>query len=326
MGNDVKISIIIPVYNVEQYLEQCLDSVLQQTFKNYEIILVDDGSSDNSGVICDKFAFKYSFIHVIHKTNGGLSSARNAGLAVATGSYVLFVDSDDYIGKNAISQIISTVEQHDIDVVFLEAFKVFDNTDTVPMGDGIRADELNGKSKKDIMAYLSTLPKFPGSACAKLVRRELIDEHKLLFKENLLSEDIDWTIRLLLEANTFSYCNAKYYYYRQNRKGSITSIPSTKRLYSLLSIIKEWASLDMSRPYQIEINAFLAYEYMILLYLYGMLTPEHRKLMRQSVREFAWILKFSRNTKVRIVSILYKFCGVEITAMILSKYKELISR
>ena len=161
MGNDVKISIIIPVYNVEQYLEQCLDSILRQTYKNYEIILVDDGSSDNSGVICDKFAFKYSFIHVIHKTNGGLSSARNAGLDVATGSYVLFVDSDDYIGENAISQIISTVGQHDIDVVFLEAFKVFNNTDAVPMGDGIRADELNGKSKEDIMAYLSTLPKFP---------------------------------------------------------------------------------------------------------------------------------------------------------------------
>ena len=93
------ISIIVPVYNVENYLKECIDSILRQEFRDYEIILVDDGSKDDSGKICDEYGKKYSFISVIHKKNGGLSDARNFGLKIAKGEYILFIDSDDYIAK-----------------------------------------------------------------------------------------------------------------------------------------------------------------------------------------------------------------------------------
>ena len=117
------ISFIVPIYNVEKYLNECVDSILSQDFEDYEIILIDDGSTDNSGAICDEYARRYENIIVKHKLNGGLSDARNAGIELANGKYVLFVDSDDYIGKNSISAIVNCLNEQKktIDVVFLDA-------------------------------------------------------------------------------------------------------------------------------------------------------------------------------------------------------------
>ena len=101
MRENITFSVIIPIYNVEAFLKECIDSVLQQTYKDYEIILVDDGSTDESGAIADTYARNYPGINVIHRNNGGLSAARNTGIEAAKGRYIIFVDSDDYIDKNA---------------------------------------------------------------------------------------------------------------------------------------------------------------------------------------------------------------------------------
>lgn len=136
------ISIIIPVYNVERYVSICIISILEQSFQDYEIILVDDGSKDRSGSICDEYREKDSRISVIHKTNGGLSDARNAGLKQAKGEYVLFVDSDDYIGEDSLQSIAKCVESQTqrTDVMFLEAYKVFPDGQTVSLGDGYQSE------------------------------------------------------------------------------------------------------------------------------------------------------------------------------------------
>ena len=102
-----KISVIVPIYNTEKYLKRCFDSILSSTYENLEVILVDDGSPDNSGKICDEYAARDSRIRVIHKKNGGLSSARNAGLDIATGDYVTFVDSDDYIASDIYEKLVA---------------------------------------------------------------------------------------------------------------------------------------------------------------------------------------------------------------------------
>ena len=111
------ISIIIPVYKVEPYLRKCLDSVVQQTYRNLEIILVDDGSPDSCGAICDEYATKDERITVIHQENKGLSAARNAGLDIATGDYIQFVDSDDWIEPDALATVLSIAEDHHVDIV-----------------------------------------------------------------------------------------------------------------------------------------------------------------------------------------------------------------
>lgn len=118
------ISIIVPVYKVENYLSKCLDSMICQTYKNIEIILVDDGSPDNSGKICDDYAKKDSRIKVIHKENGGLSDARNAGLKIATGKYIGFVDSDDYISVEMYEKLYNQAKKEDADIACCNYYRV----------------------------------------------------------------------------------------------------------------------------------------------------------------------------------------------------------
>lgn len=118
------VSVIVPVYKVEKYLHRCIDSIINQTYKNLEIILVDDGSPDNCGKICDEYAEKDNRIKVIHKSNGGLSSARNAGLDVANGDYVYFVDSDDYIDTKLVEDNLNLAIEHDADMVCFNYFEV----------------------------------------------------------------------------------------------------------------------------------------------------------------------------------------------------------
>ena len=110
------ISVVIPVYNVEKYLEKCLDSVVEQTYRNLEIILVDDGSTDNSGAICDRYAQKDSRVVVIHQKNGGLSKARNVGIDTATGKYISFIDSDDYVGSCYIETLYKEIKPNIINL------------------------------------------------------------------------------------------------------------------------------------------------------------------------------------------------------------------
>ena len=117
--NTPLISIIVPVYNVEKYLDKCVQSLLNQTYKNIEIILVDDGSPDNSGIMCDEYAAKDSRVKVVHKQNGGLVSARNAGFDVMTGDWHMYVDSDDWIDLNTCEKLIAAINRHpDEDMVF----------------------------------------------------------------------------------------------------------------------------------------------------------------------------------------------------------------
>ncbi len=313
------ISIIIPVYNVEAYIETCVDSVLAQDFTDCEILLVNDGSTDNSGTICDRYAAQHDRVRVIHQENGGLSDARNVGLRAATGDYVLFVDSDDYIGAGSLAGVAAAAgyPQGAADVVFLEACKVFPNRSTVSLGEGYIAARINDRPKDEVMAHLASLPKYPGSACTKLICRQLIVDNDLYFEKGLLSEDIDWTLALLQKATRFSYCDAPYYYYRQGRTGSITNTVGIKHVRDMLYIIDKWASRSLGRPYQQEFNAFMAYEYMILLLNYGSLARRDRAALHGDVKRLAWVLSYARAKKARLTAACCRLLGVELTARLL---------
>lgn len=321
------ISIIIPVYNVENYLKECINSVLEQKFKDYEIILVNDGSRDNGGKICDEYSKKYSFISTIHKENGGLSEARNFGLRIAKGEYILFIDSDDYIAKESLSVIAEKILLNKkIDLIFLDAIKFYPDGKIIPMNDGYKEKEINGKSKDEVMKYLAKLSKFPGSACTKLISNRLIQENKLYFKKGILSEDIDWTIRLLKVAENFLYIEMPYYYYRQNREGSITNTISLKKLECNLLIIEKYSSKNLKLNYQQEINSFMAYEFVIALYNYGLLTPKEKKLIINKLKKNKWILKYSNLNKIKFIKFFINIFGIENVAKILNIYKNFLTK
>lgn len=322
-----KFSIIVPVYNVENYLEECVNSILNQEFHDYEIILVNDGSTDKSGEICDEYAKKFENIKVIHQTNSGSSCARNTGINHAQGTFILFVDSDDFINKGSLSEISKCIsEDPSVDVIFLRAMKFYKSSNTKILETGYDKRAIFQKPKEEVLKHLTTLDKFPGSASTKLVSRELIINNDLYFRQGLFSEDIDWTIRLLKAAQRFNYCDYPYYFYRQNRSGSITNSISIKNIESLLKIIKGH-SVKSSQNDSVQhiINQFLAYEYVVLLANISNANLKKDKINEfiEEAKKYKWLLKTSNNKKVIATNIICNIFGLKFTSRLLSYYLKL---
>ena len=215
---EVKISVIIPVYNVERYLAQCVDSVISQSYKNLEIILVDDGSSDNSPQICDDFAKQDSRIKVVHKVNGGLSSARNAGIEIAGGDYLLFLDSDDYWDSvDAMKACAEVCRKYHPDVVMF-GYKKYYQMDSRTEVRGISVSDFNRVYGINDLLHADV---FVTSACNKCVSRHLFTKYHLDFVENQLSEDIEYCIKMIKYADRFMVLDNPFYIYRQQNIAKI---------------------------------------------------------------------------------------------------------
>lgn len=228
--NDELISIIVPVYNVEQYIKNCVRSIATQTYKNIEIILVDDGSTDKSGEICDAFKKTDERIKVVHKMNGGLSDARNVGLDVAAGKYVMFVDSDDYIPDYAVEYLYGLLK---------------DNKSSISIGRLVMTKELNSKAilgngktclynNKEAIGQLLYANRFSTSAPAKLYEKSLFDG--IRFPIGKLHEDL-YTIYKVVDKSPKVVYGSEIVYFYFHRAGSITvSKFSIKRLDALAAL------------------------------------------------------------------------------------------
>lgn len=210
-------SIIIPIYNVEKYLRQCIDSVLAENFLDCEIILVNDGSPDGCGEICDEYANKFSHIKVIHKHNGGLSDARNAGIKEAKGDYLIFLDSDDYwinINKNQKNYIggggiLSDLQLLTNDKIDLILHPSSDNIRRIPK-------EISF-TNNDFINNFEALVKsnyYVSNAWTKIVRREIIIKNNLFFPKGYIHEDLPYSLALARFVKTFAIYNNSFYQYR----------------------------------------------------------------------------------------------------------------
>lgn len=221
------ISIIVPIYNVEQYLKRCVDSLINQTYRNLEIILVDDGSPDRCGEICDEYAKKDSRVKAIHKPNGGLSDARNKGLDVATGDYVMFVDSDDWLESNTCEIISRMAFEYHADVVVFGMNLVYDNGNVVRRGKGIVSH--TPSQEQCILSLIYRVPESGlfNNVCNKMFRRELFDN--IEFPLGRLAEDRGVILKLMHKAKSVYVCeNCFYNYYK--RSGSISISDYSPRL------------------------------------------------------------------------------------------------
>ncbi|MBS4198412.1 glycosyltransferase [Bacillus sp. FJAT-49732] len=240
-----KLSIIVPIYKVEKYLPKCIDSILAQTFTDFELILVNDGSPDNCGRICDEYAKRDKRIIVIHKENGGLSSARNAGIKVARGKYIGFVDSDDFIDKNKYHILLLNAELHSSDVVVCDVIKVNVN----------KIDELNEQENKNYhvkhFTNIQALNELYNSidnifdsmgqkaerwifAVNKIYKRSLF--YSLKFEEGRIFEDEYIAHKIYYQCTKITSISAKLYYYVQRPDSIVNTNFSTKkfdRVYAL---------------------------------------------------------------------------------------------
>ena len=221
----IAITVVIPVYNVEKHLVKCIQSVLKQTFKDYEIILVDDGSTDESGKICDEYVQKYPFVSVIHQENKGLGGARNTGIKAAKGEYILFLDSDDYIDAELLEICYSKVKKYDCDMVLFDLIAVYD--------DGTKGVKYTCKSvsQNDLISNdeIKSLL-FVSSACNRLFRTTLFLDNEIEFPEKLWYEDLRTVTKLISRVKGVYYYNERPLYYYYQRSGSIMHTPDFNRI------------------------------------------------------------------------------------------------
>ncbi|WP_195244231.1 glycosyltransferase family 2 protein [Clostridium celatum] len=215
------ISIIIPVYNAEKYLEQCIDSVLNQSIGNWELILVNDGSKDSSGSICDRYKDIDKRIDVIHISNSGVSHARNVGIRQANSKYVMFVDSDDWIHRDMLKDMLKTIKNTNDQLVVSGVTNVFKDKQIEKNFTKIESISLENNSEgfieliKDYSIY---------GPCRKIYIKEIIDKNNICFKKELFfGEDLVFNLQYLEHIKSISIINKSYYYYRMNE----TSITNT---------------------------------------------------------------------------------------------------
>jgi len=212
------LSVIIPVYNVESYLTRCVDSILRQTYGNLEVILVNDGSRDGSGAICDEFAARDHRVRVIHKENGGLSSARNAGLEAAHGEYITFVDSDDWIVEDAYEHLLSLLEEYDVKLVCGGNVDVFSKTGTQKLGVCPKKKEII--SAEEMVGRMFMIDGCDSSVCDKVFHRSLLEDFH--FPLGKISEDTAVTYKIVLKAGQVAMTDKPFYFY-YHRPDSITT-------------------------------------------------------------------------------------------------------
>ncbi len=230
---ELKLSVIVPIYNVEQYLVKCIDGLLQQelTPEEYEIILVDDGSPDRCGEMCEEYATLHSNVKVIHRNNGGLSAARNSGIGLAQGEYVQFVDPDDYLEPNVLKTLVKKMDDDGLDVLRYnyrnvnELYEVFEpNKVSKPFVDF-------NDSVCDGITFLTERLGFGCYVCQFIIRRKLLDNCH--FKEGIYFEDTEWTPRMLIKAQKVTSIDMLVYNYLM-RKGSITQSVDEKKKRKVL--------------------------------------------------------------------------------------------
>ena len=222
MNNDL-ISIIVPVYNVEKYIVRCLESILSQTYKNIEVIIVNDGSVDKSGEICERYAKKDNRIKLINKSNGGLSDARNKGIDQANGIYITFVDSDDYISQNYVEILYKLIKENNADISICDKYEIYKDNMNVRSETKIIENVYNSK---EVITKLLYGYSYYVSAWAKMYKKELFNN--IRFPYGKLYEDIGTTYLTYLNSTKIAVTNQKLYYYII-RTNSITSGSFTKK-------------------------------------------------------------------------------------------------
>lgn len=233
-----KISIVVPVYNVQSELSRCVDSILNQTYKNLEVILVDDGSTDGCPAKCDAYAKADERIQVIHKPNGGLSSARNAGLRAAKGDWVLYIDSDDYVLSDACEQLLSVGESCACDIVVGDAVRELSDSKelmahtTLENGKCYLATEFIEKAIKPCEWY--------APACFNMYKRLFLVKNNLYFVEGLLHEDMEMQPRVFLAAYRIAYCAFPFYRYVDRASSIMNASKADERASAMEGIYADW--------------------------------------------------------------------------------------
>ena len=283
------ISVIVPVYNVEKYINRCIDSILNQSFENFEVILIDDGSTDTTGEICDSYTAKDSRVKVIHKENGGGSAARKAGIDAAVGKYIMFIDSDDAYVEGALEKAHQTITQEDVDIVQFNYYKTANIGNVTSFGTG----EVQHFVARDALLQIMTKKspnKFNNLLWCKIYKSEIVKKPKynLTIRTN---NDVPVIARVFYYADKVATLDLPLYYYiqRQDEKNqSITDELSKSREKFILSHLRTFS--DVSNFFK-EKDTMMYQASLKNLIAFALSAIKEKGLNKQGKRQAFWVLK-----------------------------------
>lgn len=322
---DLRISIVIPIYNVEAYLHQCVDSVLNQTYQNIEVILVDDGSPDKSPAICDVYSQKDKRVVVIHKQNRGLSDARNEGLKRATGDYVIFLDSDDYYKyDDFLEKIVDATDEGKKDAVFFQRTVFYDGSNRPNYNYPPFRLEWNRLDASTLLLELAKNDLLDASACMKATKRSILQGNDLFFRNGIYCEDIEWFSRYIMFINSIALIDNPDYFYRK-REGSITSKLKEKNVRDLFYTIQHHSEkIRRSGTDDNRVRAILSYHsyqfYIILGLTNNTVKGKVRSQLLNECKRYKWLSDYSISGKTRKSAAILRIFGIKIASRILGTY------
>lgn len=315
------LSIIVPIYNVEKYLDECIESALQIK-ADLEIILVDDGSTDNSGSLCDKWAETEPRIKVIHQKNGGLSAARNAGIQNSRGEFIMFLDSDDLLDPVETERMLAELDEK-VDVM-MGLYREFYSDSREYQNENSPAF-LKMRGDTPINDFLSTLPIDGNScymiACRFICRRSFLLENDLFFMTGIYHEDEEFSQRLFYYAKSIYVTHSYFYLYRQARKDSITASVNPKRIYDRFIIIQKGAELLESPQTSMALKDYLrkqlALVYFANLSDYHILSREEKKPIWSKYKKFRYLSGYQNNKLGKLIFLMQKLMGLKLVCYLL---------
>lgn len=308
-------SVVIPVYNVEKYLKQCVDSILAQSFTDFELILVDDGAKDNSGKICDEYAQGDSRVKVIHKENGGAADSRNVGTSQALGEYVVYIDSDDFIEDKGFFEELYQKAKDGTDIVCYKFKKYFEASGayascsfSIP-----DLDKLGSMGEK--ASALVSNDAFYCSPWSKIVRLGLLKDNNISFQKGLLGEDQEWYYHIMLCAKSIDGIDKDYIIYRQTSNSTSRSW-KIKNLTDCLGIIQKWEKkikeADIDDVYKNALMGSVAKLYCNLLIGYTNFKNKEKKQYYKDLKELSHLLGYNLNPRTRTFAKIKRLCGFDL--------------
>lgn len=307
-----RISIVVPVYNVEKYLDECIQSILTQSYPEFELILVDDGSKDGSSAICDKYAQIERRVHVIHKVNGGLSDARNVGTEQASGDYIVYIDSDDYICNPDFLAKINEKANTSADIICYKFKKYFDEKNvfsecTFSCPDIEKIDSLAGRINEMIRRDA-----FYCSAWSKAIRLDILRDNGIQFEKGLLGEDQEWYYHVLTKIQSVTYIDDAVLVYRQ-RANSITSSWKMKNLADCIYVVNKWyyqiPKESIEEDYKTALLNSVAKLYCNLLIAYTGFCDSEKKKYYSKLQQMQGLMKYHLNPRVNMFYRVYRLAG-----------------
>lgn len=326
-----RFSVIVPVYNVEKYIHECVESVINQTFTDWELILVDDGSPDNCPEICDSYAKLDSRIKVIHKNNGGLSDARNCGLDNSQGEYAVFLDSDDYWNQNdALEKLNGEIISNNSDIVIFGCTDFNNDTKEIYVSrSNYNKEKITQGSKEEALHYLLSEKLLPGGSTVFTFKRSIVEENSIRFKTGIQDEDYDFVLGVFLNSQRYSAIDDPFYMYRKGRSDSITSVSSIKMIYGIDYTINKWI-VECSRIdneiIKADILNYLAYMYCTGFVLCGRMQKEIRHQALKIMKKNKFILKYSYWTRPKLIKYFCNALGFNLFSVLVTRYYDFLHR